>query len=703
MARLTTWVDPFIGVDAQGNTLCGPHLPHSLVRLGPDSVRPHKTNGYKTDLPLLRFSHTHVSGTGGGGRYGNVGVIPFSGVPRIQVDPFEKRDERAEPGYYRVTLKPAGIRAELTSTPRVGVHRYTFPGGPANVMLEAGALIQRDFRPGVVCLHSQVEWVGDRAVMGQGAFRGGWGHDFPYQVFFYAEFERTPDRRLVATDQGIMAPGTHAEGTGARALAHFKTGGVVGLRVGVSFVSVAIARAALERECAGKTFAVVRREASDIWERALERIRVEGGTDDERRIFYTFFTRLLCLPTDLGVDDENPLWRSGIRHYWDFYCLWDSVRNANSLITLFDPDLEVAFLNSALDVADHTGWLVDAWIAGHSAQIQGGSSADILFCEARLKGLEGLDYDKALNYMLKNNRVESPDPWLYGRYLPHYRDKGYVPDGVINCVSRHLEYTYQDWCAGRLAAALGRTADAQASDRSAAKVWNLWRDDLRAFAPRHPDGTWVNPFDPMTCRPDSWNDPYFYEGPSFGWSFNVQHDFAGLVRRHGGGAAFARHLDRFLALKHPCKEVFMHIPWLYTYAGQPARTVEAVWRTLHRYYTTARNGLPDNEDMGCHSAFYMGGAMGLYPIMGQDLYILSAPFFRRVDIQLGRSGRALTIEAPGAGEGRLRHIRGVTLNGKPLERGWLRHAEIAQGGTLRFDLGPKPTDWGRRRPPPNGV
>jgi len=211
-------------------------------------------------------------------------------------------------------------------------------------------------------------------------------------------------KRIVANSAGMLE-GPVATGTNCRAIASFGKQETVEARVGISYVSIAQARASVEREARGKTFETIRAEARTTWENALGRIRVEGGTHEQKTLFYTLFTRLLCMPSDLGIDDEHAFWHSGVRQFTDIYCLWDSVRNANSFLSLFDPDFEVALLNSLLDIADHTGWLPDAWIAGHGAQIQGGSSADILFCEAALKGLTGIDYEKALGYMRKNMEV----------------------------------------------------------------------------------------------------------------------------------------------------------------------------------------------------------------------------------------------------------------------------------------------------------
>jgi predicted alpha-1,2-mannosidase len=707
-----SYVDPFIGVDGGGNVLCGPYLPYGLVRLGPDTVSPdlRQTNGYQSDLPIKHFSHTHVSGTGGGSRYGNIGIIPFTGPLRTNPGSFEKEAEDAAAGHYAVTLHPGGVRAELTVTPRVGLHRYTFPAGaPANVFVDVGAVLQMaGMVPGPrheegtgACIGGYVESTSDREVVGRGDFRGGWGHNFPYSVFFCARFDRPFVASKVGNHHGVIA-GTHADEANCFAALNFGNIEHLHVRVGISHVSVAKARASVDRETARKEFDDIRKEAEQIWERALSRIRVEGGTDVQRTLFYTQFTRLICMPTDLGVDDEFPLWHSGVRHFTDFYTIWDSVRNANALLTLFDPTMEIDQLNCLLDIADHVGWLPDVWIQGHSGMIQGGSSADVLLCEAALKGLEGIDYEKALRHTRKNNEVESPNPYLYGRYLKDYRDLGYLTTNVRkNCVSRHLEYAYQDWCIGTLAAHLGYEDVAAQYHESSRKVWNLWRDDLQCFAPRQPDGAWVDPFDQDSCWDDSWNDPFFYEGTSRQWSFNVQHDFAELINRHGGPEGFIAHLDHFFDNGHyHSKETMLHIPWLYTYAGRPDRTAERVRACMEKYFRPTRDGLSDNEDMGCQSAFYMCAAMGMYPIMGQDIYLIATPVFEHVEVQLGQHDKTLIIEAPGASPDRS-YIAAATLNGSPLDRAWLRHSEIARGATLHFQLTDHPTRWGCDTPPPS--
>src|SRR6266702_4002371 len=270
MDNLISYVDPFIGVEGRGHCLCGPYLPLSLVRLGPDTLIPHPNNGYDSHRPIIRFSHTHVSGTGGGGRYGNIGITPFIGKPRTSADTFSQEDEAAETGYYTVTLQPAGVKAELTVTPRVGVHRYTFPReSEANVLID-----------------------------------------------FCAIFDIPASNIVVANTQGIL-PLSAADGADCKAIARFGQVEQVHLKVGISYVSIAKARASIARETDDKDFDIIHAEAAATWAQTLSRIRVEGGTEEQKKLFYTLFTRLICMPSDLGVDDENPWWVSGVRHFTD--------------------------------------------------------------------------------------------------------------------------------------------------------------------------------------------------------------------------------------------------------------------------------------------------------------------------------------------------------------------------------------------------
>ncbi len=706
------WIDPFIGVDGENNCLCGPYLPNSIVRLSPDTASPQLSHGYASSLPIIRFSHTHVSGTGGGGRYGNVGILPFTGDLRVPIEGYERENETASAGYYRVTLMPDDIRVELTSTARTGCHRYTFqPGVIPHVLIDASSVIQVDGdQPGEttgLCIGGYLEQASDCELVGRSDFRGGWGHDYPYSVYFSIQFQQ-PATACVLVENGQFVQQRSIDGQDCRAVASFAGCGTVEIKVGISYVSIGKARESLRREASAE-FDVIHQQARNRWEQKLDRITVEGGSERHTRLLYTSLTRLWCMPSDLGVDDEYDGWVSGVRQYTDIYALWDSVRNANSLLTLIDPELERGILNSLLDIAAHTGWLPDAWIAGHSAMIQGGSSADILLNEAKLKGLSGIDYEAALLQMRKNNEQYSPDTWMYGRHLDDYLSLGYVSTKVKkNSVSRHMEYAYQDWCIGRLAQSLGQPDIAERYYTSSEKLWNLWNEQQRCFAPKDSDGTWAEAFDPAVCLPDCWNDPYFYEGTSWQWSFHTHHDFAGLIERHGGTGAFVKHLDTFFEEGHYySKETMLHIPYLYIYAGRPDRTADRVRECLNTYFQVARDGLGDNEDMGCQSAFYICSSIGLYPLMGQDIYFLVPPLFQSSIIQIGEEGATIpfTIEiigSIGAGDGtKPRYIAEAIWNNTPLDRAWISHSELIVGGVLQLRLSEHATSWGSLNPPPS--
>lgn len=704
--RLTGWVDPFMGVDKGGNTLCGPYLPLGVARPGPDTWPPvgTQTNGYSSSGRILRFSQNHVSGTGGQSRYGNIAVTPFTGEPIPPLAGYDKADERAAVGHYAVRLLPDDIHAEITATQHCGVYRFAFPRGRrAHVLIDAGAAIRCYWCPEEPTLpHSvggYVEVVGGNEVVGRGDVQGGWGHEFPYSVRFCARFDR-PFESAAAYRGDFPVAGRACAGADAKAVVSFADGGEVHLVVAISYHSLANARASLDREAWGKPFDTLRQAAVDAWEQVLGKLRITGGSEAQKKIFYTSLYRLFCMPSDLGVDHEFHLWKSGVRHFTDYYCLWDSCRNANSLITLLDPKLEVDMLNCLLDVGAHTGWVPDAWIAGHSAHIQGGSSADALICEAALKGLQGIDYEKALLQMRKNNEVVSPDPYLYGRYLEDYRDLGYVSDKVKNCASKHIEYAYQDWCIGRLAAKLGQAGVAERFYQSSRKVWNLWHEGHKSIAPKTPAGDWSQPFDPRRPQcPDYWHDPYFYEGIGHEWSLCILQDMAGLIRRHGGPEAFVRHLDEFFGgILHHMKEMILHTPMLYHYAGRPDRSADTARRFLERYQPT-RDGLDGNEDMGAHSAYCICVMIGLYPVMGQDLYLLLPPVFDETVLRLGQTGKDLVLRARRTGAGK--YIVGLKADGKAHDRNWLTHAELLATGVLEFELADTPGNWGTGAAPPS--
>ena len=703
-ARPICLVTPFYATD-HGSCLCGPYLPMSVVRLGPDTppspARAAITNGYRSDQPIRCFSHTHVSGTGGQGRYGNVGVMPFLGAPLPDRRVYPIEDEHASVGYYRVRLGDTGIAAELTSTHGTGAHRYTFPAdGPGNVMIDLATCI------GGRNVGGKIDLMAADEIVGRGDYVGGWGHEHEYSVYFFAKFETLPNNAAVYHHTHPQAASA-ASGESLCCVAHFTPGAIVELRVGISYRSIADARAHYEEEAAGVAFDDLVERARRAWASIFDKLKVEGGTETQKTLFYSNLYRLYCMPSDLGVDRDFPGWRSGVRHFTDFYCFWDSVRCANSMFALIDPHRHADMLNCVLDIADHRGRLPDSWIAGHYGRSQGGATVGNVFTESALKGIDGIDYDKALRYMRRDAEVPSEDPHRVGRYLDDYRKLGYVSTEVPKGgASRHVEYSYQDWCIARLAEHLGDRETAEDYDRAAERYWNLYRDELQSIAPRHPDGGWVTPFDPIeptSWRSSQWGAPgtnrHFYEGSADAWTFGALHAIPALIKRMGGDEAFCRKLDRILDNDFWWKEITLHLPWLYTCAGRVDRTCERVRESLELHYDPGRTGLEDDEDMGCMSGYYLFASMGLFPVVGQDLYLLAAPVFERSRIRVGSDDQQLIIEAPGASEAN-RYLVRVELNGRRLDRGWLKHREIVGGGTLELTLSTEPRRFASAPRPP---
>ncbi len=700
MSGLINHVNPRIGTGKHGNCLIGPCVPFGLVRLGPDITYPQPQSGYRPGKAIIGFSHTRHSGTGGAARYGNIRVMPFTGAVRsLDGAPWftfpathrnwsKPVEEEAKLGYYRCRFG-FGVTAEFSSTAHVGVHRYTFDAGQsANLLIDFAALLQTGVAPAGESPYCEtweaegintggtVEVRGDREFAGRADFKGGWGHLKPYSIFYFIRLKRAPAKIQLASESGPM-DGSKGEGRGLRAVVSFADGVLeVGVEVGVSFQSVEQARGAVETESAGASLETISERNRAAWVPWVNRVQVEGGADVQRAMLATALVRLFTQPTNLAAAGQPPV-------FTDIICLWDSIRNANSLQHLIAPDFSADLMNSLLQQADETGWLPDAHSAGSFAYQQSGCCAEILFSEAARKGVPGVDYRRALAACVRNAEKRSDAPDYYGRHLDDYETLGYLSTNVPKgCVSRHIEYTYQDWCIARLAETLGETEIARRFDARAKRLWNLWDERVRAFMPRRLDGGWIEGVNPDTQAWDGWNDPYSYESTLRHWSFNGLHDIEGLIERHGGRESFVAFLDEFLARPSKIeKETRMHIPHLYAFAGEPDRAAARVRRSLETAYLNSADGMPDDEDMGCQSAYYICNALGLYPIYGRTVYSIVVPLFERAILALGTGGRKLEIVRIGDGT----RVAAIRINGVAHPGTLIEHAVIATGGILEIE------------------
>ena len=666
-------VDPFIGTAAGGNTTPAAQVPFGFAKPGPDMAG-HDTAGYVPGGDLLGFSQTHVSGTGGAGKYGNFRVTP--GLGRVSLDPpgTGVDDEVAAPGYYAATVR--GIRAELTAARLAAYHRYTFPGGaPGWLVLDAASVIARTpFRQRVRRAFTRV--TGRRTFVGGVDVTGGWGIG-GYRLFFAARV----DGRGVRLSRARRAVVARVGGARRR----------VGLRIGLSFRSVRAARAHLRQLRGG--FAPTRARAERAWRRALAPIEVSGGSAEQRRTFATALYHAQGMPHDLSGD--NAWWRSREPHYEDFYALWDTHRTVNPLLALIAPRRAAGIVRSLVDTWRHTGWLPDARVAGNNGLVQVGSNATVVIADALAKGVPGIGVRAAYRAVRKDAERDSRAHWAQGRQLDPYRRLGYVPLGQRASASRTLEYSYGDYAASVVAARAGRTQDA-ARWLARSRSWrNLWDPASRYVRPRDRAGRFLADFDPNRFY-SAWEDP-FYEGTAVQWSTFVPHDPAALIERLGGAAAAVEWLGELSRADYgPTNEVALLAPYLYTHAGRPDLAARDVVADRDADFSAAPDGLPGNDDAGTLSAWYVWSAIGLYPSTGQPFYYVGSPLFDRATLRL-RGGRSFTIERRGAGP----VVVAATLDGRPLDRAWLEHREVAAGGTLVLVMGDVPSGWGAGQRPPS--
>ncbi|WBO21040.1 GH92 family glycosyl hydrolase [Sphingomonas abietis] len=699
-------VDPLIGTDWYGYTFVGATVPFGMVKLGPDMASfdgVASKYGYRRDGNVLGFSHLHLSGAAG--KYGNIRVMPASGALDIADVASPRTDEVVRPGYYAATLVRPAVRAELTAGARAGVHRYTFRTAQAahitvrldQMLNKRGGKEDQRFLGGNVTARSAHE------IDGMGRYAGGWNMGDEYRVYFALIADRDAAGTRTWTGEALSAaPSASVDGDhpiGATLDFPGRAGQTVTARVGISFVSVDKAR---QNALAAAGFDATRAAGEQAWRHALSPIRIAGGTASQQRQFYSALYHVMMMPSDHS--GENPKWSSSEPYYDDYYTIWDTFRTNAPLLTLIAPERERDLVRSLVDIYRHEGWLPDGRSGNSTGRTQGGSNADVMIADAYVKGLRGIDYATALQGMEKNAAVEPDRPEQYGRGgISDYLAKGYVSTDFPRAGSRTVEYAYDDFAIAELANGLGHADIARAALKRSGNWAHLWdpalsREGVSGFLrPRKPDGTWADPY--LVTR-GTWPD-FLYEGDIWTYSLYAPQDIPGLIAKAGGADAFRKRLDTLFDHLHfdITNEPGFLIPMLYHWLGRPDLSVERLIDYREKGFFDGRGGLPANDDSGAMSSWLVFQSLGLFPVAGQDLYLIGSPEFTASDIDLG-GGHILHIRAPGLGAtGENPFVQSAELDGRPLDRAWLRHEEIAHGGMLVLHMGPKPGAWGTAPPP----
>ena len=680
------YVDPRIGSVGVGRTFPGPCMPFGMVKPGPDcTVKP---NAGWAPMPevVTGFSQTHVSGTGGGQKYGNILIQPLAGntPARNDAEYAQRRvSEDIALGYYTTTFEN-GIRTEITTAERCAYYRIHYPSAGA-LLIDATHYLGKnpvpDLREQQQFVGAETEVVSSHEVTGYSRVRGGWNNGDAYTVYFCLQTDKP--FRTTAHEQIVSFADS-----------------VVNIKVGISYVSIQQAR----RNIPACDFDTQLTQLRESWEQLLGRIDIQG-TDRQKRMFYTALYHTMLMPVD--KTGENPKWTEK-PYYDDYYAIWDTYRTSTPLITLIDEQREVAIVNALLNIYKREGYMPDARSGDCNGRTQGGSNADVVIADAFAKGLQGIDYELALEAMLKDGEVDpGADHEKHGRGgLNEYLTLGYIPYGIDRAGNRTMEYAYDDYCIAQVARGLGRTDVYERYSRRADNWKNLWRGDyewgdMRGFImPRSATGEWMDsvpwgksqvfhpliPYTPITKVAPwylPWWSTFFYEALSAEYSLSVPHDVPALIERCGGAEAFRQRLDTFFDEGHynVQNEPSFLTPSLYHWIGRPDLSVRRVHGIVEKRYSDAPDGLPGNDDSGAMSSWLAFHMMGFYPNAGQSYYLLLAPMLPEYRMRLC-NGRHLHVVRRGKGA----RVRRILLNGAEIADARLEHRQLMEGGELVFEM-----------------
>lgn len=716
----TVYVDPNIGSVSPLLTTKNPtvHRPHSMVRVFP-LTEPGLTDRYLSDK-IYGFALNQPAY-----RMGNVTeLMPVHG--KVSTDRnknaalYDHDFEEVHPWYHRVFLEDEGITGEWTTTEHAVLYRFKYMNPDSNAVV---------FRTRGNA-HLKIE---NNAVSGWEEFQG-------TRQYFYANFSQPFETFGTIQNNQMNAGKAESSGRAVAAFMRFaKLEQPLEIKVGISYIGEQQAAQNLEEETTGKSFENIKQKSYEIWKSQLRRIEVKGGTERQKRIFYTGLYRTMERMVNISEDgryysgyDHQMHSTNGTPFYVDDW-LWDTFRSAHPLNMILHPEMEQDIIQSYVRMYEQDGWMpgfpqfygdFPAMIGFHSAA---------LVWDAYRKGMHNFDVGKAYEGLKKNAMQATMLPWRVGPMCSldsFYLEKGWYPaleedepetvsmvDGFEKrqAVALTLEHSYDDWCLAQLAKALGKTDDYTYFMQRSQNYRNVYNPETGFMSPKKANGEWVSNFDPQLSGGIG-SRMYFAENNSWIWTFNVMHDINGLIGLMGGNEPFVQRLDRlFNQPTRIAKWQFMgrfpdasglngmfpagnepsfHVPYLYNYAGMPWKTQRRIREIMDMWFDDAPLGLPGDEDGGALYAWYIFSAMGFYPVTpGTCLYAIGSPFFEEVKIHLP-GDKTFIVKAHDCSK-RNKYIQSATLNGKPLNRPWLKHAEIMDGGVLEFQMGDRPNKtWG---------
>lgn len=699
----TQWVNPFIGCAYNGHTFPGPCRPFGMVQASPvtGAVGWEYCSEYVySDSVIWGFSQTHLNGTGCTD-LGDILVMPVTGKSHRKWNEyrsgFNKEEEEARVGYYRVKLDDASVTTEVTADVHTAVYRFTYHNADS-----AALLVDLQHGPSwnEEQYHSQVlmcetAWEDEQTLTGHVRNRVWVSQDY----YFVMRFDKPVSKVVnLPMEQGER---------GQRMIVSFdiEPGEKLMMKVALSTTGVEGARKNMDAEVADWDFDGERAEACAEWNKYLERIDVTG-TDEEKTNFYTSMYHVLIQPNQ--ISDVDGLYRNaadsvvmaGSGVFYSTFSLWDTYRAAHSLYTLIVPERVDGFINSLIEQAEVQGFLPIWGLWGKETYCMIANHGVSVVAEALLKGFTGFDAERAYEAAKKTQTVShaAKSRWdVYERY-------GYFPADIIKTesVSSTLESVYDDYAVAEMAKALGKIED-EAYFRNRANYYkNLFDEGTGFMRPRYSDGSWKAPFDPSSVGHAESVGGDYTEGNAWQYTWHVQHDVEGLIELFGGPEKFVSKLDSVFTLELETSEADVtgligqyahgnepshHIAYLYAMAGYPVRTQELIRQIFDTQYHPEPDGLCGNDDCGQMSAWYIFSAMGFYPVSPVSCrYVLGAPQMSRFEVSLP-GGKKLTVVAEGLSTDD-KYVESVTFNGEPYTLNYITHSMLLEGGTLVFYMRP---------------
>ena len=724
--RPVDYVNPFIGTTNFGTTNPGAVMPNGLMSVVPFNVMGSNDNKYDKDTRwwstpyeyhnvfFTGFSHVNLSGVGCPD-VGSLLLMPTTGELNVDYNQYGStyKNEVAHPGYYSNTLTKYGIKTEVTADKRSSIARFTFPQGQSHILLnlgegltnESGAFIRRI---------SDNEFEGMKVL---GTFCYNPQAVFP--IYFYMKVNKQPKRSGYWKMQRLMS-GVEAEwdkdngkyklyteykreiaGDDIGVFIDFDTkqNEEVEVLMGVSFVSMENARLNAEKELAQTTFDSLRLRAEEAWNNDLSKILVEGGSEDQKTVFYTALYHTLIHPNILqDVNGQYPTLERGdiasvsTGDRYTVFSLWDTYRNVHQLLTLVYPVRQQHMLQSMLAMYDEHGWLPKWELYGRETYTMEGDPSIPVIVDSWLKGLRGFDINKAYEAMRKGATTPGPQNKLRPDN-DDYMKLGYVPlrEQYDNSVSHALEYYIADNALSRLAKVLGKDSDAKLFYNRSLGYKHYYSKEYGTFRPILPSGKFYSPFNPLQGENFEPN-PGFHEGNAWNYTFYVPHDIKGLTQLMGGSKAFVDKLQMVFDKGYydPANEPDIAYPHLFSYfKGEEWRTQKEIKRLLNTYFKNSPDGIPGNDDTGTMSAWAVFNMIGFYPdCPGEPAYTLTTPVFDKVTIKLSKEqwGTDQLVITSKRSDKEAYRINNITVGGKQYKSYRISHKDLINARNIHFDV-----------------